>query len=299
MESFLQRLQNGEVLVSDGAMGTMLLQHGLPPGRCPELMNLERPEVVEDIARSYADAGADIVHTNTFGGSPLKLADYGLEEKCGELNRTAVAATRQGVGERVYISASFGPSGRILQPYGDTDLDTLRRSTERQMQALLDGGVDLVCVETMTDLQEATLAVETAKALSPQIPVIATMTFDPTPRGFFTVMGVSIGQAAEALEAAGADVIGSNCGNGMEKMVRIAGEFRKETALPVIIQSNAGQPEIRAGQVIYPETPEFFEGKVMELLAAGVAVIGGCCGTTPDYTRAIRRAVDQWSERQV
>ncbi len=276
-------------MVADGAMGTMLFQRGLKPGECPESLNLTAPEVLEEIAQLYFDAGADIIQANTFGASPLKLSDYGLEDKTEEINSKAVECVRKVVGDKAYIYGSCGPSGRLLKPYGDTDHDVLCRSFERQIKALIDAGVDTICIETMTDLHEATLAIKAAKSISQNMPVMATMTFDDTPRGFYTVMGVNIPDAARCLQEAGADIIGSNCGNGIENMIRIAREFKEVSNLPIIIQSNAGIPEMRDGELFYPETPEFFALKARELINIGVSIIGGCCGTTPEHIRAIRR----------
>jgi 5-methyltetrahydrofolate--homocysteine methyltransferase len=171
----------------------------------------------------------------------------------------------------------------------------MRESFTRQIGACIDAGADVICVETMTDLNEATLAIQACKAVSPTIPICATMTFDATPRGFFTIMGVSIEQAARGLEEAGADVIGSNCGNGIEKMIEIAREFQKHTSLPLLIQSNAGLPEMEGDRPVYPETPEFMAEKCRELLSIGVSIIGGCCGTTPKHIAAIRNMVNEYS----
>lgn len=297
MASLLERLAQGEVLVGDGAMGTMLIERGLKLGECPERWNLDRPEVLSEIARLYAEAGADMVETNTFGGSPLKLAQYGLDGRTEEINASAVRAARLGVGHKVMLAASIGPSGRLLKPYGDTDQDEMRASFTRQLRAVLDEGIDAVVIETMTDLTEASLAIQAAKTLDPSLPVIATMTFDATPRGFFTMMGVSVEQAAERLSSAGADVIGSNCGNGIDNMVRIAAEFRRFSARPVIIQANAGLPRIENGVAVYPESPEFMAGRVPALLDIGVNIVGGCCGTTPTHVNAIYRSVRQYFQK--
>ncbi|UCD38678.1 MAG: homocysteine S-methyltransferase family protein [Fidelibacterota bacterium] len=291
MLTVLERLRKGEILVADGAMGTMLFQEGLQPGECPESYNLTRPEIVEELARRYLEVGADIIQTNTFGASSLKLAEFGLDEKTEEINQRAVDVVRKAVGDQAIISGSCGPSGRILEPYGDVSEEIIAASFQRQMQALIHAGVDMICVETMIDLREATQAIRAAKGIDPRIPVIATMTFDDTLRGFYTVMGTSIEEAAEGLQAAGADIIGSNCGNGIEIMVRIAQAMKASTSLPVMIQSNAGQPVGVGGQVNYPETPDLFAEKTRELIDTGVSIIGGCCGTNPAHIRAIRRVV--------
>lgn len=296
MESIFDRLKKGEILVADGAMGSLLMARAkdLIKGKCPEMVNLSRPSILEEVARLYLEAGAEIVQTNTFGGSPLKLSDYQLEDKTEKINRVAVEAVKKVVKEKggqAYVSASCGPSGKMLKPYGNIDPETMSESFTRQLKAVIDAGVDIVNVETMIDIQEAVLAVKAAKEISPSIPVMANMTFNKTPRGFFTVMGVNVEKAVEELEAAGADIIGSNCGSGIENMIEIAKEYKKYSRLPLIIQANAGLPEIRGDEVIYPETPQFMADKCKELVSVGVSIIGGCCGTTPDHIRAIALAV--------
>jgi len=291
MRSLLERVKDGEILVADGAMGTMLMDHGLKPGTPPESFNLMHLEVLEEIARLYLDAGADIIQTNTFGASPLRLSLSSLDHKAEEINKNAVLAARKAAKDRAYVAASCGPSGRLLKPYGDTDPEEIYDSFARQMKALISAGVDAICIETMTDLKEATLAIKAAKTVSSITPVMAAMTFDPTPRGFYTVMGTSIKFAAKALKEAGADIIGSNCGNGIENMLKIAREFKKQSKLPIIIQSNAGIPEMQGDKPTWPETPEFMAKKAKELVSLGVSIIGGCCGTTPEHVRAIRKIV--------
>ncbi len=285
MKDLLKRIKNGEILIADGAIGTMLMERGLAPGEPPESFNLEHPEVLEEIAALYLDSGADIIQTNTFGASPLRLSLYSLENKTEKINRNAVFAVRKAVSDKAYISASCGPSGKLLKPYGDTDPEDVYKSFHRQIKVLVSADVDILCIETMTDLTEASLAIKAAKEVSPSTPIMATMTFDPTPKGFYTVMGVNIEMAASELEKAGADIIGSNCGNGIESMVRIASEFKQKSNLPLIIQSNAGLPEIKGDTTIYSETPEFMAEKAKELVSIGVSIIGGCCGTTPEHIR--------------
>ncbi len=292
MPGLLERIEAGQVLVADGALGTMLLDRGLGPGECPEAWNLTRPHVLEEIARLYVEAGADFVTANTFGASPLKLAHYGLDGRMEEINRAGVATVRRAVGDRALVAASCGPCGQILKPYGDADPETVYDSFRRQMDVLIEAGADLICVETMVDPAEAVLAVRAAKDASPRTPVTATMTFDATPRGFFTIMGTTVEQAAARLVDAGADVVGSNCGNGIENMIAVAKLFRGATDRPLLIQSNAGLPEAKDGRLVYNEGPDFMAKKARELLAAGVSVIGGCCGTTPDHIRALRQVVN-------
>lgn len=290
-ESLLVRLKKGEIFVADGATGTMLFERGVKQGACPEAVNLEHPGLLEEIAGQYLEAGADMLQTNTFGASPAKLARYGLEEKTEEINRAAVRAVKNVAGEKAYISGSCGPTGKILKPYGDADPNELLEGFKRQIGAMAEEGVDLVCVETMMDTGEALLALEAAKRISKDLPVICSMTFNETPRGFYTIMGSSVEKAARILEDGGADIIGSNCGNGIDAMVKIADTLGDVTTLPILIQSNAGLPEMKDGVLIYPETPEYFAKRVEPLIRARVQIIGGCCGTTPAHIRAIRDGV--------
>jgi 5-methyltetrahydrofolate--homocysteine methyltransferase len=288
----LDRLACGEILVADGAMGSMLLERGLDPGQPPEKFNLSHPELLEGISRLYLQAGADIVQTNTFGASPLRLARHRLDGDAARINQQAVRAARNAAGDRAYISGTCGPSGRLLKPYGDTEPDDIYAGFLIQIEILIAEGVDVICVETMTDPSEAALAVKAARAVSSGIPIMATMTFDDTPRGFFTCMGTTVEHAVKTLTEVGAQIIGSNCGNGIDNMVRIAAEFHAATDLPILIQSNAGLPEIRDGVARYTETPEFMAAQVPALIEAGASIIGGCCGTTPDHIAAIRKQVD-------
>jgi 5-methyltetrahydrofolate--homocysteine methyltransferase len=217
---------------------------------------------------------------------------HGLEGELEAINRQAVEAVRRAVGDRALVSASVGPSGRLLEPFGDASPEEVEESFAAQLRVLARAGADVFCIETMGDLNEATLAVAAARAVAPTVPVMATMTFEPTPRGFFTMMGVSVEKAATGLQAAGVDVVGSNCGTGIGDMVGIARQLVASTRLPVLIQPNAGLPETRDGVLVYRESPESMASRVPELLDLGVSIIGGCCGTTPEHVRALRRAVD-------
>jgi 5-methyltetrahydrofolate--homocysteine methyltransferase len=294
MEGLLSRLRRGDVLVGDGAWGTQLMERGLPPGQPPEWFALDQPGTIEEVARLYLEAGADLVTTDTFGGTSFRLKLHGLDGERERVNRQAVEAVKRAVGGRALVSASVGPSGQLLEPYGDISPDAVEEAFAEQIRALASAGADVLCIETMGDLTEATRAVKAAKAVAPGVPVMATMTFERTPRGYFTVMGVSVERAVAGLELAGADVVGSNCGTGIEDMIEVARAMIRATRLPLLIQPNAGLPESREGQVVYNQTPETMAARVPELLDLGVAIVGGCCGTTPEHIRAIRRAVDAW-----
>lgn len=292
MIPFLKRIIDGEILLGDGALGTMLIERGLRAGECPEIWNIEKPEILKDIASLYLDAGADIITANTFGGHPLKLEQYALHNKTEIINKAGVKAIKNVVKDEAYLAASCGPCGKLLKPYGDTDPDEIFDGFKRQIAAIIEEGVDIIYFETMIDLAEAVLGIKAAKSIAPEIPVCATMTFDLTPRGFFTVMGNSIENTAKELEGAGADVIGSNCGNGIDNMVKIAEELKKHSGLPLLIQSNAGLPVIKGDAIEYPETPEYMGERVATMLDIGVDIIGGCCGTTPEHIALFRNIID-------
>ncbi|MCU0225332.1 MAG: homocysteine S-methyltransferase family protein [Acidobacteria bacterium] len=285
----LARLQRGEVVIGDGAWGTLLIaEAGLPPGAPPERVILDAPEIVGAIARRYLEAGAEILTTDTFGGTPLRLAAHGLAEHCEEINRRAVELVREAAATRALVSGSVGPTGTLLAPLGPARPAEVEAAFERQIAALAAAGADLLCVETMIDLAEALLAVQAAKRVAPAVPVVATMTFEPTPRGVFTVMGVTPARAAAALAEAGAEVVGANCGNGIEGMVAVVAELTRHAAVPVAVRPNAGLPQLVDGALVWPENPAFFAAHAPALVAAGARLLGGCCGTTPAHIGALR-----------
>ena len=292
MTNFFERLKQEKVLVSDGAIGSLLFEKGLNPGDCPERFNLERPEILAEIAQAYLLAGADIIQTNTFGASPLKLSDYNLDDRTEEINQKAVEIVKAVVDLKALVSGSVGPTGKMLLPYGDIEPVVMKDNYERQIGILIESGVDLLCIETMTDINESVIAIESARKISQDIPIIATMTFDVIPQGCVTIMGNGVAEVCTKLQEAGANVIGSNCGNGTKNMITIAKEFLSNTELPIIIQSNAGIPTIVDDHVVYQETPGEFADFTKILLELGVSIIGGCCGTTPDHIKAIKQAVD-------
>lgn len=293
MEPFAARLADGATIVGDGALGTQLMARGMRVQDCLESAVLERSELIEEIAQAYLAAGAEVLTTDTFGGTPLKLAHYRLDGRCEEINRRAAEILRGVAGGRAWVAGSVGPSGEILEPYGDASPGDVGAAFERQIAALAEGGADAIFVETMIDLAEARLAVAAAKKCAPGVPVMAAMTFERTPRGFYTTMGVTVEEAAAGLADAGADAVGSNCGNGIETMVRIGLELAKHTRLPIAIQSNAGRPELEGAELRWPETPEHFAEHARLLVELPVALIGGCCGTGPDHIRALRALVER------
>jgi 5-methyltetrahydrofolate--homocysteine methyltransferase len=244
------------------------------------------------VAEAYLAAGSDMVLTNSFGGSRLKLASHGLAERVGELNRAAAMLAREAAGSARIVAGSIGPTGRIVEDEGgDASLADLYEAFREQALALVDGGVDAVCVETMSSLAEAREAVRAAKAAT-SVPVFCTFSFSPGRRGFRTMMGVTPELAAREAAAADADVIGTNCGNGIGNMIEIVRQMREAVPdRPILAQANAGIPELVDGVTVYAETPEYMSSRVAELVEAGANVVGGCCGTTPLHMAAIAGAV--------
>ncbi len=297
MASLRERLGSRRLLVADGAWGTRLQERGLEPGECPELWNVTRPLEVRAVAEEYLAAGSDLILTNTFGGSPLMLRRHGLEERTEELNAAGARLSLEAAaGTQVLVAASVGPTGELPAPLGATSESELEEAFRRQVRALLRAGVRLLCVETMIDLTEACCAVRAAKGaareLGVAVEVLATLTYGPTPSGYRTAMGVDIPQTVEALTRAGADVLGSNCGNGIEQMLPIAGAFRSLTPLPLLVQANAGLPVLEGGRTVFRQGPEDMARHVPALVRAGASILGGCCGTGPAHIAALRRAVD-------
>jgi 5-methyltetrahydrofolate--homocysteine methyltransferase len=286
----LERLAAGETLIFDGATGTYLQEHGLESGGSPELMNASEPETIREMARHYFEAGSDIVLTNSFGGNRFILAKYGEAERLTELNRLAAEHARSVAPPGKYVAGSIGPTGKFLEPSGNVTEDELYDTFTEMSKAFEAGGADAVMIETQLDLEEASIAVRAAKE-NTDLVVMATMTFDKGPRGFFTMFGNTPERAVEGLQEAGADIVGTNCGSGIERMVEIATLMRAATDGYLVVQSNAGLPEIRQGQVCYPETPEYMAEQYRKLAELPVNILGGCCGTTADHIRAVVKSV--------
>jgi 5-methyltetrahydrofolate--homocysteine methyltransferase len=291
MGKISEAIKQGKTLVSDGAWGTFLQQKGMKPGECPEEWNITHPDEVLDIARSYIDAGADMIETNSFGGTRFKLERYGLGERVFEINKTAAQISRQAAGKK-FVIGSVGPTGKILM-MGDVTEEEMYEAFKEQVKGLEAGGADAIMIETMSDLDEARIAVRAAKE-NTACEVFCTMTFEKTVTGEFrSMMGVSPTEMIKILKDEGAEAIGANCGNGIEGMVGIVKEIRhSDPDVPVIIHANAGMPLYKDGETIFPETPAEMARLVPEIIKAGANVVGGCCGTTPEHIRRIRNIVD-------
>jgi 5-methyltetrahydrofolate--homocysteine methyltransferase len=281
----LDKLLARPPVITDGAWGTQLQERGLPLGVCPDGWNLEQPKKVEEVARAYVEAGSQIILTNTFGANRLVLARHGMADKVKEINRAGVEISKAAARDKALVFASVGPSGAMLMTW-QSDAGELEEVFEEQAQALAEAGADGIVIETMSDLAEVRLAVLAAKSTG--LPVVACMTFDSGKEKDRTMMGVTPEQAAQDLTAAGADVIGANCGQGIAGFVPLCRRFRQTTGLPIWIKANAGLPQMADGKAVYAQTPQDFASFVPALKEAGASFLGGCCGTTPEFIRALR-----------
>jgi len=284
-----------KVLVCDGAIGTLLQAHGLPAGACPEAWNIERPEIIRRIHTLYYQAGADIVETNTFGANRYRLGSHGFTRRVIDFNHTAARLACEVRPAGKLVAGSVGPTGEYPEPPGTASFKDFVAAFSNQIGALKDGGIDLVIIETMSDLGEIRAAIEAAKRVAPDLPLIASMTFEKRANKFVTMTGRSTTEMIDALAAEGVDIIGANCGTGMDQMIELIREFRDQTGLPLLSQANAGLPVWRAGKLYYDETPVERAAAVRQILGIGISIVGGCCGTTPDHIRTIRKEVDRFN----
>lgn len=287
----IKRLTEKQVFLLDGAMGTELFRAGLPPGHCPEAWNEERPEAVAGIHRSYYEAGSLAVLTNSFGGNALKLAGYGLESRTFDLNFKAAQLARSVCPEGRYVGGSIGPTGKFLKPVGDLTEDQLLEAFRPQVGGLAAGGVDFLLIETQYDLKEAILALRAARETC-SLPVMLTMTFNLTRRGYYTLMGVSPEAFVRAMEENTVEAFGANCTLSPADMIGLIRIMRSLSDGPLIAQANAGQPRVGPdGSTFYELGPAEYAGYIPELVEAGARVIGGCCGTSPEYIKKIAEKI--------
>ncbi len=288
MNVFFAKLLAGGPVVTDGAWGTELQARGLASGEIPDALNVTRPDLVVEVASAYAEAGSSVILTNTFGANRPRLAGHGFETQVETINRRGVELSRQGAAGRAFVFASIGPTGRLLIE-GNTTAAELREAYTQQANALAAAGPDALVIETMSDLDEAKIALEAAKTTG--LPVVACMVFDSGAQKDRTMMGATPEEVAEQLRTVGADAVGANCGVGIEAYVPVCRRLRAASDLPVWIKPNAGLPKLEGGRLVYRTTPEQFAEHAKALVAAGASFVGGCCGTTPDFIRALRTAV--------
>lgn len=277
-------------LLMDGAMGSRLIQKGMKSDIVPEVMNLEKPDIVLEIHREYLAAGADVITTNTFGGTRLKLKRAGVAHLTEKVNQMACKIARQAAGKTHYVAGNIGPLGEMLEPFGALSLNEAIENFIEQARLLAESGVDCFIIETMFDVRECQAAIQGIKAVS-NLPILATMTFEKNPAGFCTIMGNLAAESMQLLAQSGADAVGANCSIGSDSMIALARIIRKSVAQPVVIQPNAGIPEIRDGGLTYPESSAEYARNLKAVRDLGVEIIGGCCGTTPEYIRAIRQLI--------
>ena len=282
-----KKLLKERILIFDGAMGTMLQRAGLRTGECPEVYNLKHPDVIRKIHQQYVAAGCDVLQTNTFGANPIKLAQYGLERETAAINQQAVWIAKEASEGRCLVAGDIGPSGKLMLPMGEMHFREAYQAYYEQAKALAEAGADLIHIETMSDIQEAKAAAIAAKEAS-DLPVLCSMTYDKNLR---TLAGSDPESAVVALEAAGADVIGVNCGFGPELMIEILQRMHQISESYLIVQPNAGIPKLVGGTAVYDLSPEEMAGYVDQLIGAGANIIGGCCGTTPAHIAKMAEAV--------
>ncbi|MHC4527942.1 MAG: homocysteine S-methyltransferase family protein [Planctomycetota bacterium] len=290
-----ERIKQGPFLL-DGAMGTQLIARGVEVGKCNDYLNIESPEVVAEVHRSYFEAGSDAVLTNTFGANKCVLARHDLDDNVEQINKAGAEVAREAAGEDNYVLADIGPSGGFLQPIGTLTPEELKEAFAEQVQGLLAGGVDGFIVETMTALAEAAIAIKAAKAAC-ELPVFASMAFNPARDGFRTMMGIDVDAAVTKIVSLGVDALGFNCGtNSLDEYVELTQGFVSTVKAAnkdvlILAEPNAGKPELLEGKTVYNVGPEDFAAAVEKIHAAGATIIGGCCGTAPAHIEAVAKLV--------
>lgn len=288
--SFVQYIDSRKSLLFDGAMGTMIIRHGLKRGTAPELWNIKNAHAIKSIHKRYIEAGADVITTNTFGGNPVRLSHFGLDGKTEDINKKGVEIARSAGKGKSLVCASVGPLGVLIKPLGEVNKRQAVKIFKRQIKALCDAEPDALLIETMSDINEAFCALEAAFSVTP-LPKGVTFTFEKGEKGYFTVFGLTPGAAAQKMEASGVDFTGANCTLTFHEMIPVAKQMSERTCIPILIQPNAGQPKMKKGKLVYEETPRKMARHVPVLFHAGAEWIGGCCGTTPEHIREMKKAM--------
>lgn len=276
------------IVLLDGAMGSVLIDLGLEPGTPPESWNVTYPEKIQGIHLGYFNAGSDAILTNTFGGSGMKLAAHKHGNNVEKYNKKAVELAKAICPENCYVAGDMGPSGAFLPPVGKVTVDDFYNNYLEQAGYLADAGVDFFFIETMVDLKEAEAAVKAAKSISNK-PIFASITYQLTKRGYFTIMGDTVPECVKTLEKAGANIIGANCTIGSKEMVDLIALISTETKLPILAKPNAGKPILQSGKTVYPTSVKDFTEDISKIIDKGANVVGGCCGTNPEYILAMRK----------
>ncbi|MFA5239191.1 MAG: homocysteine S-methyltransferase family protein [Phycisphaerae bacterium] len=290
--SLRERISKG-VFLLDGAMGTQLIARSIEAGKCNDYLNIDSPDVIFEIHCAYFQAGSDAVLTNTFGANKFALARHGLGDKVSQINTAAAQIARRAAGQQKYALGDIGPSGSFLKPLGDLEPEELKEAFIEQAEALLAGEVDGFIIETMTALDEVTIAIEAVKTVCGKLPVFASASFDKVAGGFRTMMGVDVESAVAKMVSSGADVVGFNCGNAaLDEYIELAKKFVSAVSaldkkVLVFAEPNAGKPELVAGKAVYKVSPEDFAAAAEKIHSAGVNIIGGCCGTSPGHIAAV------------
>ena len=290
MHPLIQKLLSEQPVITDGAWGSQIQSLGLQPGACPDNWNLANPGAVGQVALSYVAAGSRIILTNTFGANRIMLERHGLSDKAAAINRAGAMISRKAAQDAAFVFGSIGPTGKMVFS-GEVSESELGEVFAEQAIALAEGGVHGFVIETMSELAEARSALKAVQRIG--LPVVVSMTYDSGKGYERTMMGIKPEEASEEFKVAGADVIGDNCGMGTEYIVSICSRIRSTTNLPIWIKPNAGLPEVINGIVTYNSTPESFAGYALRIVEAGANFIGGCCGTNPEYIRALKRVLNQ------
>lgn len=290
MNKFEQLLSESKTILLDGAMGTMLMSKGMEAGQAPEKMNLDHPEIVQEIHRAYIEAGSNVILTNTFGANRFRLMRHKLDDRVREINQTAARLARQVADEfhNVIVAGSMGPTGELMAPLGKLSFEDAVQAFAEQAAGLSSGGVDVIWIETMADLQEVKAAVQGTRSVT-RLPIVVTMTFESKGR---TMMGVTPEQLVRLAGELELSAVGANCGKGPQELEAVIERMHKAGCpIPIIAKANAGIPKLIEGKVIYDGSPEVMAEHARVVNQSGATLIGACCGSSPDHIREMRRAL--------